>query len=85
VPAKTVDESMMRLLLTASQQESLTVYTDEFRAYEPLDEDDAFDREYVVTVTANRLTKPFTSTSVRATGRCCDPWLSPHRGVSETS
>ncbi|ELY96773.1 transposase (ISH4), partial [Natrialba taiwanensis DSM 12281] len=27
---------------------SLTVYTDGFRAYEPLEEDDAFDREYVV-------------------------------------
>jgi transposase-like protein len=25
-----------------------TVYTDGFRAYEPLEEDDAFDREYVV-------------------------------------
>jgi len=31
-----------------SQQESLTVYTYGFRAYESLKEDDAFTREYVV-------------------------------------
>lgn len=30
------------------QQESLTVYTDGFRAYEPLGADDSFDREYTV-------------------------------------
>lgn len=48
VPAKTADESTIRLLLVISQQESLTIYTDSFRAYEPLNEDNAFDREYVV-------------------------------------
>jgi len=48
VPAKAADESVIRLLLTDRQQESLMVYTDGFRAYEPLDVDDAFDREYVV-------------------------------------
>jgi transposase-like protein len=26
----------------------LTVYTDEFRAYDPLEDDDEFDRRYVV-------------------------------------
>ncbi len=48
LPAKTADESTIRLLLAVGQQESLTVSTDGFRAYEPLEEDDAFDREYVV-------------------------------------
>jgi transposase-like protein len=48
MPGKTVDESTIRLLLAVSQQESLTVYTDGFRSYEPLEEDAAFDREYVV-------------------------------------
>lgn len=38
----------MRLLLADHKEESLTVYTDDFRAYEPLDENDAFDRKYVV-------------------------------------
>jgi transposase-like protein len=47
-PAKSVDESTVRLLLDNREQESLTVYTDRFRAYEPLDDDDTFDRQYVV-------------------------------------
>jgi transposase len=48
IPSKDADESTIRLLLANRQQESLTVYTDGFRAYEPLEEDDAFSREYVV-------------------------------------
>ena len=48
IPAKAADESTIRLLLADRKEESLTVYTDGFRAYEPLDADDAFDREYVV-------------------------------------
>jgi transposase-like protein len=48
IPAKAADESTIRLLLVDSQQESLTVYTDGFRAYESLEADDAFDHEYVV-------------------------------------
>ena len=48
VPAKSAEESTVRLLLADRKQESLTVYTDGFRAYEPLEDDDAFTREYVV-------------------------------------
>jgi transposase-like protein len=48
LPTKAADELTIRLLLAVDQQESLTVYTDGFRAYEPLDGDDAFTREYVV-------------------------------------
>jgi len=48
IPAQAADESTIRFLLVDSHQESLTVYTDGFRAYEPLDEDHAFTREYVV-------------------------------------
>jgi transposase-like protein len=48
VPAKAAGESTIRLLLADRQQESLTVYTDGFRAYDPLEGDDAFTREYVV-------------------------------------
>ena len=46
--AKAADGSTIRLLLANRKEESLTVYTDGFRAYEPPDEDDAFDRQYVV-------------------------------------
>jgi transposase len=49
-PAKAADESTVRLLPENRTEESLTVYTDGFRAYEPLDGDDAFDRQYVVHV-----------------------------------
>ena len=48
IPTKAATESTIRLLLDNRQQESMTVYTDGFRAYEPLEEDDAFTREYVV-------------------------------------
>ncbi len=48
IPAKSADESTVRLLLANREKEPLTVYTDGFRAYDPLTEDDAFDREYVV-------------------------------------
>lgn len=48
IPAKAADKSMIRLLLAVGQQPSLSVYTDGFRAYEPLDEDDVFEREHVV-------------------------------------
>jgi len=48
IPAKAADESTIRLLLADRKEESLMIYTDGVRAYEPLDESDAFDREYVV-------------------------------------
>ncbi len=46
IPTKAADESTIRLLLADRNEEPLTVYTDGFRAYELLEEDDAFDREY---------------------------------------
>ncbi len=46
IPPKAEDESTLRLLLADRKEGSLTVYTDGFRVYEPLDEDDAFGREY---------------------------------------
>ncbi len=48
IPAEVADESTIRLLLTDRQEESLTVDTDGFGAYELLEENDAFSHEYVV-------------------------------------
>jgi len=48
IPTKAADESTIRLLLADRTEESITVYTDGFRAYEPLEADVAFHREYVV-------------------------------------
>lgn len=42
---KAADESMTRLLLAGRTEKWLTVYTDGVRTYEPLEGDDAFDRE----------------------------------------
>ena len=83
VPAKTVDESMIRLLLAGRQQESLTVYTDGFRAYEPLEDDDAFDREYVVHSDGEYADGTVHVNTCESHGSLLRPWLSPHRGVSK--
>ena len=48
IPANAATESTIRLLLDNRQHESMTVYTDGFRAYKPLEEDDEFTHEYVV-------------------------------------
>ena len=48
VPAKSADESTVRLLLGDREEESLTVYTDGFRAYDPLEEDENYQRESVI-------------------------------------
>ncbi len=60
IPAKAATESAIRLLLADRQQESLTVYIDGFRAYDPLEEDDAFTREYVVQARVSTSMEPFT-------------------------
>jgi len=44
VPAKSADESTVRLLLVERQEESLAVYTDGFRAYDALEDDENFQR-----------------------------------------
>lgn len=75
IPAKAADESTIRLLLAVGQQESLTVYTDSFRAYEPLEDDDAFDREYADDEVHVNACESHASRVRR--------WLSPYRGISK--
>lgn len=81
IPAKTSDESTIRLLLTVGQQESLTVYTDGFRAYEPLEKDDTFEREYVVHSDDEYADGEVHVSTCDSHGSLVRPWLSPHRGV----
>ena len=83
MPAKTADESTIRLLLANRQQESLTVYTDGFRSYEPLEEDAAFDREYVVHDDGEYADGDVHVNTCESHGSLLCPWLSPHRGVSK--
>jgi transposase-like protein len=83
IPAKAADESTIRLLLADRQQESLTVYTDGFRAYEPLEEDDAFDREYVVHGDGEYADEEIHVNTCESHASLVRRWLSPHRGVSK--
>jgi transposase-like protein len=83
IPAKAADESTIRLLLADRQQESLTVYTDGFRAYEPLDGDDAFDREYVVHGDGEYADEEVHVNTCESHASLTRRWLSPHRGISK--
>ncbi|WP_200532213.1 IS1595 family transposase [Halorubrum sp. LN27] len=83
IPAKAATESRIRLLLADRQQESLTVYTDGFRAYEPLDEDDAFTREYVVHGDGEYVDGDVHVNTCESHASLARRWLSPHRGVSK--
>ena len=83
IPAKAADESTVRLLLADRQQESVTVYTIGFRAYDPLDEDDAFDREYVVHGDGEYVDGDVHVNTCESHASLTRRWLSPHRGVSK--
>ena len=83
IPTKAATESRIRLLLADRQQESLTVYTDGFRAYEPLEEDDAFTREYVVHGDGEYVDGDVHVNTCESHASLARRWLSPHRGVSK--
>jgi len=83
IPAKAADESTIRLLLADRRQESRTVYTDGFRAYEPLEEDDAFTREYVVHGDGEYVDGDVHVNTCESHGSLVRSWLSPHRGISK--
>jgi transposase-like protein len=83
IPAKTADESTVRLLLAARQQESLTIYTDGFRAYDPFEGDDTFERESVIHGDGDYVDGEVHVNTCESHGSLLRPWLSPHRGVSK--
>ncbi len=83
IPTKAADESTFRLLLADRHQESLTVYTDGFRAYEPLEEDDAFTREYVIHGDGKYVDEEVHVNTCESHGSLVRSWVSPHQGVSK--
>ena len=83
IPTKAATESRIRLLLADRQQESVTVYTDGFRAYDPLDKDDAFTREYVVHGDGEYVDGDVHVNTCESHASLARRWLSPHRGVSK--
>ena len=83
VPAKSADESTIRLLLADRQQEPLPVYTDGFCAYDPLEKDESFDREYVVHGDGEYADNTVHVNTCESHASLARRWLSPHRGVSK--
>ncbi len=83
VPAKSADEATVRLLLGNREKESLTVYTDGFRAYGPLDDDESFHRESVIHGNGEYVDGDAHVITCESHRRASDAWLSPHRGVSK--
>ncbi|SDK16433.1 Transposase and inactivated derivatives [Halovenus aranensis] len=81
--AKAADESTIRFLLADRKQESIRVYTDGFRAYEPIEDDDAFDREYVVHGDGEYVDDEVHVNTCESHASLARRWLSPHRGVSK--
>jgi len=83
LPAKAATESTIRLLLADRKEESVTVYTDGFQAYDPLGEDDAFDHEYVVHSDGEYVDGDVHVNTCESHASLTRRWLSPHRGVSK--
>lgn len=80
IPAKFANESTVRLVLAEHEEESLTVYTDGFRAYDSLG-DDEFTREYVVHGDGEFVDGNVHVNTCESHGRSSGPWLLPHRGI----
>ncbi|WP_435197723.1 IS1595 family transposase [Natronomonas sp. EA1] len=83
VPAKSADEATVRLLLDNREKESLTVYTDGFRAYDPLDDDESFRRESVIHGDGEYVDGDAHVNTCESHASLARRWLSPHRGVSK--
>ena len=83
IPAKAATDPTIRLLLDNRQQESMTVYTDGFRAYEPLEEDDTVTREYVVHGDGEYVDGDVHVNTCESHASLARRWLTPHRGVSK--
>ena len=85
VPAKSANESTVRLLLATREKEPLTVYTDGFRAYDPLDDDERFHRESVIHADNEYVDGEVHVNTCESHGSLLRPWLPPHRASQKTS
>ncbi len=82
-PAKSADESTIRLFLDDREEESLTVFTDGFRAYDPLEDEEDFQREEEIHGDGGYVNGDARVNSGESHSRASDAWLSPHQGVSK--
>jgi transposase-like protein len=82
-PAKSADESTVRLLLDNHEEESLTIYTDGFRAYDPLEDDENYQREAVIHGDGEYVDGDAHVNTCESHASLVRRWLSPHRGISK--
>jgi transposase-like protein len=61
----------------------LTVYTDGFRVYEPLEDDAAFKREYVIHGEGEYADGEVHVNTCESHASLARRWLSPYRGISK--
>lgn len=73
----------MRLLLGDREEELLTVYTDGFRAYNPLEDDENFQRVAVIHGEREYVDGDVHVNICESHASLARQWLSPHRGVSK--
>ena len=83
VPAKSANESTVRLLLAVREKEPLSVDTDGLRAYDPLDDDERFHRESVIHANNEYVDGDVHVNTCESHGSLVRLWLSPHQGVSK--
>jgi transposase-like protein len=72
IPGKSADESTVRLPLDDHEEESLTNYTDGFRAYDPLEDAEKSSAKRSFTETVSTSIEMHTPTPARATCRWFD-------------
>lgn len=73
----------MRLLLDTCEEELLTVYTDEFRAYDPLEEDETYQREAFIHRGGEYVDGDAHVNTSESHASLVRRWLSAHRDVSK--
>jgi len=73
----------VRLLLDNCEEESLTVYTDGFRAYDPLEDDEDYQREAVIHSEGEYVDENVQVNTCESHASLVRRWLSPHRGISK--
>ena len=76
VPAKSPNESTVRLLLAAREKKPLTVCMDGFRAYVPLDDDERFHCEAVIHANNEYIDGEVRMNTCESHGSLVRPWLS---------
>ena len=83
VPAKSAGEPTVRLLLAVAEEESLTVHTVGFRACDPLEGDENFQREAVIHGDGEYVDGDAHVNTCESHASLARRWPSPRRGVSK--